>query len=183
MGLPDGATSADQEDHEVYLWGDVTAEMARAFVQDVRALENEEGPLVVHVHSDGGDIDAGFAMYDALRECPRPIHTVGWGVVISAGLLVFLAGDSRLVHRHTQVMDHRPTLTCSIPRGVDDFKRAEQMLQWADVRFEAIWLRATGSPRSQQDITWWRGGRECVRAGIATAVAPARRRRCQDLDT
>lgn len=182
MELPDGATSADQDDHEVYLWGSVTEEAARVIIQDVRALENEEGPLVVHVNSDGGEVDAAFAIYDALRACPRPIHTMGWGVVASAALLVYLAGDARLVHRHTRMMAHDVWGNLLDSQGADDLLRAEAQFRWMDSRIDAIWQQVVGGVHPSE-TTWWNGGRECVRAGIATAVVPARRRRCQDLDT
>ncbi len=167
---------------DVYVWGDVTQDLVRDAVQDIRRLDSagpEGQPLVVHFHSDGGDADAGFALYDALRATVRPVYSVGWGIVASAALWGYLAGDLRLAHRHTRMMDHNVT-QCGIPPGPEapDLVRIAGQSAWMDRRMGALWKQVTGRPRrcAHQEVVWFNGGRACVQAGLATGLVTGRRR-------
>ncbi len=167
---------------DVYVWGDVTDVLVRDAIQDTRRLDSagpEDQPLVVHFHSDGGDADAGFALHDALRATVRPVYSVGWGIVASAALSGYLAGDVRLVHRHTRMMDHN-----SYSMGIQpmpespDLVRVAAQNRWTDQRMDALWKQVTGVARlrAHQDVAWFNGGRVCVQAGLATGLVTGRRR-------
>jgi ATP-dependent Clp protease protease subunit len=65
-------------------------------------------PISVYINSDGGDLNAMFAIHDILRTAPCPVHTYGFGHVMSAGTLLLACGDTRYLYENALVMMHEP---------------------------------------------------------------------------
>ena len=65
--------------------------------------------LKLIICSNGGDISPTFALIDTIKSSKIPIHTVGLGVVASAGLLLFIAGEpgSRVLTPNTSIFSHQ----------------------------------------------------------------------------
>lgn len=67
---------------------------------------DELKPIFLFIHSYGGDLDQCNAFCDIL-ECSRiPIVTVGMGIAMSAGFLIFLSGKRRYAFKHCQFLAH-----------------------------------------------------------------------------
>lgn len=88
---------------EVYLFGDITEEMAGEFVQKLN--EHRPDELTVYVSTNGGLISAGLAIHDALLDIPK-IVVVASGMCASTGTLILLAGKSRWATPNTQFIVH-----------------------------------------------------------------------------
>lgn len=67
-------------------------------------------PLTIYINSEGGDAYAMFKIYDHIKNSPLPIITVVAGYAISAGLIIFLAGDLRKVFPNAILGFHAPTI-------------------------------------------------------------------------
>ena len=85
----------------------------KTYVQifDALALAEKEGIGIVRIHllSPGGAVHVMFAMYDLLMEYKTKgliIETHGYGVVGSAAVPVFLAGDVRTLNKNGYIMLH-----------------------------------------------------------------------------
>jgi ATP-dependent Clp protease protease subunit len=59
--------------------------------------------------SYGGDLSAAFAIIDVMRGSSIPVHTVGLGVIASAGLLTFISGVKgyRTLTPNTSILSHQ----------------------------------------------------------------------------
>ena len=68
--------------------------------------KNELCPVYIWVHSYGGDIEQALFVCDLIKSSRIPIITIGMGVCMSAGFLLFLAGSKRYAFRHTQMLAH-----------------------------------------------------------------------------
>lgn len=68
--------------------------------------QNELKPIFIFVHSYGGDIEQANYFCDLLISSRIPIITVGMGVCMSAGFLIFLAGHKRVAFKHCQMLVH-----------------------------------------------------------------------------
>lgn len=88
---------------EVYLFGDITEEMAGEFVRKVN--EHQPKELTVYVSTNGGLISAGLAIHDALLDVPKTI-IIASGMCASTGTLILLAGKSRWATLNTQFIVH-----------------------------------------------------------------------------
>lgn len=67
---------------------------------------NELKPIFIFVHSYGGDIEQANYFCDLLISSRIPIITIGMGVCMSAGFLIFLAGHKRVAFKHCQMLVH-----------------------------------------------------------------------------
>lgn len=63
-------------------------------------------PLYLMIHSYGGDLDQAFFFSDLIMTSRIPIITVAMGVAMSAGFLIFCAGQKRYAFRHSQLLVH-----------------------------------------------------------------------------
>jgi ATP-dependent Clp protease protease subunit len=65
--------------------------------------------LTMMITSQGGDLFAAFALIDVMRGSKLPIHTVGLGIIASAGLLTCIAGEHgyRTVTPNTSILSHQ----------------------------------------------------------------------------
>jgi ATP-dependent protease ClpP protease subunit len=64
--------------------------------------------VTVRIHSPGGSVGEGIAIYHALRDNAAKVTTVVDGYAASSASFVMLAGDERKVHRNSIVFVHNP---------------------------------------------------------------------------
>jgi len=72
----------------------------------LQAIQQGATELRLHVSSDGGSNLDGFAMHNFLRSLPIPVTTHNIGNIESMAVLVFLAGDRRLVSPEARFLLH-----------------------------------------------------------------------------
>jgi ATP-dependent Clp protease protease subunit len=65
--------------------------------------------LTMIISSFGGDLFSAFALIDVMRGSRIPIHTVGLGIIASAGLMTFIAGKKghRMITPNTSILSHQ----------------------------------------------------------------------------
>lgn len=63
-------------------------------------------PIVLFVHSYGGDLAQMFYFSDLVVSSRIPIYTVATGAAMSAGFIIFLAGHKRFLFKHSQLLIH-----------------------------------------------------------------------------
>ena len=63
-------------------------------------------PLVLLIHSFGGDLSQATALCDVIEASRIPVVTVCMGVAMSAGFLIFLAGKRRYAFKQSQFLIH-----------------------------------------------------------------------------
>jgi len=65
--------------------------------------------LTLIISSYGGDLFSAFALIDVMRGSQIPIHTIGLGVIASAGLMTFIAGKKghRIITPNTSILSHQ----------------------------------------------------------------------------
>lgn len=67
---------------------------------------NPKDPIFLYISSDGGFVDAGLALIDAMSNSPCPIHTVITGRAYSMAALIAAYGDERFITQNSSVMLH-----------------------------------------------------------------------------
>jgi len=72
--------------------GEINKDSADAFIKQLLVLDSESNEkITVYINSPGGDVDAGYAMFDMVRFVSSPVLMVGCGLVASAAALLYLA--------------------------------------------------------------------------------------------
>lgn len=93
----------------VFLHGDVTEHSISSVIAQLLILANSSlNPIHLIVSTYGGSIDEMFSLYDTIKFLPCPVHTIGLGKVMSAGVLLLAAGvkGKRLIGASGRIMMH-----------------------------------------------------------------------------
>ena len=96
---------------QIIMSGEVNEELADKIVRQLLILDAEsDEPVYFYIDSPGGDVDAGFAIFDTIRFIKAPVYTIGLGLVASAASLILLAApkERRLGFPHSHYLIHQP---------------------------------------------------------------------------
>lgn len=148
---------------------------AADFVQELRSI-GLVSTLNVNLHSEGGSVWDGLAIYNAIREfkvTPGGERVVRVGALAaSIASVVMLAGDRIEVAPEAQVMIHNP-MGATIG-GQSDHELTAKRLGMAKDQILQIYQRRTGSDREHlsdlMDAETWFAGDEIRSAGFADVV-------------
>ena len=66
---------------QIILTGEINKELADSIVRQLLILdsEDEKSPIYMYIDSPGGDVDAGFAIFDMIRFINAPVYLIGMG--------------------------------------------------------------------------------------------------------
>jgi ATP-dependent Clp protease, protease subunit len=99
---------------DVYLIGDIEKDTARAVIERVRELANDnDRPITLYINSAGGNVTDGLAIHDAIRQLVQRgvnVTIVVQGMAYSMGSVVLQAASEgrRLSLPHSWIMIHEP---------------------------------------------------------------------------
>lgn len=96
----------------VFLHGDVTEHTISNVIAQLLHLANvNHNPIHLVVSTYGGSVDEMFSLYDTIKFLPCPVHTVGLGKIMSAGVLILSTGvkGKRLMGASGRIMVHSVT--------------------------------------------------------------------------
>lgn len=83
-------------------WGIVASKQIADFI----SANQEAEELVIHINSQGGDVDEGFAIHDLLSTSGKKITTVIEGMCASIATVVALAGSTREITENATFFIH-----------------------------------------------------------------------------
>lgn len=106
----------------IYLQGEVEEDNIYKFVKLIRYLDKTDGDITVVLDSRGGDVNLGFAAYDAIKCCTSPVEIKVIGVAHSMGSVILQAADNRVMTKHSRLMVHRGSM--EVDGHFTDVKRA-----------------------------------------------------------
>lgn len=98
-----------QHERIVFLSGDVNEHSITQIQAQLLSLSSvNNSPIHMVVSTYGGAVDEMFSLYDMLSLLTCPVHTIGLGKVMSAGVLLLAAGTKgkRKIGKHARIMIH-----------------------------------------------------------------------------
>lgn len=95
-------------DHEIWVT-DFDTDSAIDFTNKIKAFSDQDPnkPIIIHINSYGGSIDALSCMISAMDSVSNPIITSVTGSAMSCGAILLSHGDMRFCDPHARVMVHR----------------------------------------------------------------------------
>ena len=117
MELQTITTSDDQlfrrmlDQRRVMLTGPIDGKLAERVCAQLLVLEADgDAPVTLYLHSPGGEVDAGFAIYDTMQALRCDVATVCLGFAASMAQFLLCAGapGRRFAHAHSRVLMHQP---------------------------------------------------------------------------
>ena len=108
---PDVLAERLLETRTILLSGQVNKELAERVVRQLLLLEAKgDEPIKIMIDSPGGDVDAGYAIFDMARFVKPEVWMIGMGLVASAGALILLAApkERRIAFPNSHYLIHQP---------------------------------------------------------------------------
>ncbi len=163
----------------ILLSGEVDKNLAERVIRQLILLESEsDEPIRVFIDSPGGDADAGYAIFDMMRFVKPVVHTIGMGLVASAGALILLAAEkeNRSGMPNSHYLIHQPL---SGMRGVaTDIEIHARELERMRGRINRLIADETGKPYEQvekdTDRDFWMNAEEATEYGLISRVVSTR---------
>jgi len=110
--LDDGLSRRMLDQRRVMLTGMIDAKLAERVCAQLLVLEadDHETPVTLYLHSPGGEVDAGFAIYDTMQSLRCAVATVCLGFAASMAQFLLIAGarGQRRAHAHSRILMHQP---------------------------------------------------------------------------
>ena len=86
--------------------------MASIIVSQILYLQaiNSKEQITIYINSPGGEVNAGLAIYDAIKASSCPISTIGIGLCASMGAVLLSSGSKglRYAYENCEIMIHQP---------------------------------------------------------------------------
>lgn len=145
----------DLEKRTISIYDEIDSQSAKTIVRGLKKMieinsdANDPNSLInVEIGSYGGDTYYMMAIYDALTQSPVQIHTHAQGPVMSAGLVIYLAGDARFADSNVTFMAH----TASDEHSGKEFEQRISMSELKRINKLMIDILAV---HSNQNVKWW----------------------------
>ena len=160
---------------QILLSGEVNKALAEKIVRQLLVMEaDSDEPIRIFIDSPGGDVDAGYAIFDMIRFVKAPVYCIGMGLVASAGALILLAADKsrRMATPNSRYLIHQPL---SGIRGVaTDIEIHAQELEKIKAKINQVISQETGKPLEQvakdTDRDYWLSATEALDYGLVSKV-------------
>ena len=165
---------------QIILSGEVDKELAEKIVRQLLILEadSDSKPIYVYIDSPGGDVDAGFAIFDMIRFIKPPVYTIGMGLVASAGALILLAAqkDHRLGFPNSHYLIHQPL--SGIKGVATDIEIHAKEIEKIKAKINALIAAETGKDEAavtkDTNRDYWLSADEATEYGLISAVVKSR---------
>ena len=143
---------------------------AKSFLNDLASAQGDS--VRVEINSPGGDVFAGLAIYNGLRNSGKKVNVRVLGLAASAASLVAMAGDTIEMPENSFMMVHNPWGFAM--GGASDMRDTADMLDKLGVSLASTYAKRTGKSAEEiaalLDAETWMSAAEAVDAGFATAV-------------
>lgn len=178
----------DNDSAEINMYGDVVSIVPRdwqtnerlagfigvdEFLEDFEAVKDKAN-LTIHINSGGGDLYAGLAIYNRLKEFKGILTTVNDGLAASAASLIFQAGDNRKMNSGSNLMAHGVSGFLFGYYDADDLKELLTQFKAHNKAIVNVYAEAMGVSFEEAkgfiNGETWLTGQEAVDKGLADEV-------------
>ena len=164
---------------QILLSGEVNKALAEKIVRQLLVMEaDSDEPIRIYIDSPGGDVDAGYAIFDMIRFVKAPVYCIGMGLVASAGALILLAADKsrRIGLPNSHYLIHQPL--SGIKGVATDIEIHAQELEKTKAKINDLIAQETGKPLEQvakdTDRDYWLSATEAMEYGLINKVVSKR---------
>ncbi len=136
------------KDRIIFLGTAINDSVANTVIAQMLFLESENATkdITLYIHSPGGHVTAGLAVYDTMQHIKPDVSTVCVGMAASMGAILLAGGakGKRFALPNAEVMIHQP-LGGTEGQASDIYIHAQHILKTKD-RLNGILAKHTGQP-------------------------------------
>ena len=165
---------------QIILTGEVNKELAEAIATQLLILDSDDSksPIFMYIDSPGGDVDAGFAIFDMIRFVQAPVYLIGMGLIASAAALILLSvpKERRLGLPNSRYLIHQPL---GQYEGVaTDIEIFAKDMEKTRAKINKIIAEATGTSLEQvtkdTERDCWLDSDEAIKYGLINSIIQKR---------
>jgi len=169
------------KDRIIFIGTPIDDNIANLVIAQMLFLEAEdpEREIWLYIHSPGGIVTAGLAIYDTMQFIKPPVATICMGQAASMGALLLAAGapGKRSALPNSRMMIHQP-LGGAQGQATDVEIATREMLKMKE-QLETILVRHTGQPleriRKDTDRNYFMSAEEAKAYGLVDEVMAQRK--------
>jgi len=163
----------------ILISGEINKKCAEKVVTQMLLLEaDNDTPIKILIDSPGGDVDAGYAIFDMARFIKPDIYMIGMGLVASAAALILLAApkERRLGLPNSHYLIHQPL---SGIRGVaTEIEIHAKEIEKTRQKINTLIAEETGKSIKQvgkdTDRDFWLSAEEALDYGLISKIIKTR---------
>jgi len=178
MRLDDVIDASILNSRRLFLNDAIDSETGGALIRKFWYLENKEPgkPITLIINSPGGEINAGFAIWDQIKMLTSPVTTIVTGLAASMGSVLSLcaAKNRRFATPNARFMIHQPLIGGVVKGQATDLEiHAREMLKMRAILVD-IYAKATGKDpkKIEKDIDrdTWLSAQEALEYGLIDKI-------------
>lgn len=163
----------------ILLTGEIDKDLSEKVIRQLLLLESlSSEPITIWIDSPGGDVYAGFSIFDMIRFVNAPVKIVGMGLVASAAALVLLAvpKERRFGLPNSSYLIHQPL--SGIQGVATEIEIHARELEKTRERLNEIIAEATGQSIARiakdTDRDYWMNAKEAEAYGLVEKIITKR---------
>lgn len=78
----------------ITIFGEIDEDMKIQTINNLHLLDQVTGEVTIHISSEGGCVESGLAIYDAIRAMKNSVKIIAYGGVSSMATVIFQAADT-----------------------------------------------------------------------------------------
>jgi len=95
----------------IWIGPETTKESTERAIKNLHILDRaDESTITVFIDDEGGCVQSGFAIYDAIHDCRNYVRGIVRGEASSMGSIIYQACDERLISPNSTIMIHDGTV-------------------------------------------------------------------------
>lgn len=156
---------------DIYIYGEVGKQVTLDTV--LKDITPKASSYIVHIHSNGGDVFEGYAIYNALKNTGKEIIVHVEGTCASIATLIASAGNRIIMNLKSAWMIHSPRIA-SMSGTSKDLRNVAGQLDKIENQLIDSWVGRTNLTREQLAIMYdqetWLTPEQAVEMGFADEV-------------
>ncbi len=118
-------------------------------------LENEFPVIDIHINSQGGEVFAGIAIFNAIKECRSTVNIYVDGLAASIAGIIALCGKPLHMSRYSRLMLHSVSGGCE--GDARDMRKCADLIEGLEGTLADMISRKCGMPSEQVKETYFDG--------------------------
>jgi ATP-dependent Clp protease protease subunit len=164
------------KDRIIFIGGGINDAVANNVIAQLLFLanENESKDIIIYIHSPGGHVTAGLAIYDTMQHVKPDVSTVCVGMAASMGAVLLAGGKKgkRFALPNAEVMIHQPL--GGIEGQASDISIHAQHIIRTKERLNKMLAKHTGQPlktiEKDTDRDFFMSAEEALKYGVIDKV-------------
>lgn len=163
--------------NEIKLYGVIGEDVRAADIKRELDAMDQSQPLVVRIHSEGGGVNDGLALYDAFKAYAGPKKASIESAAFSIASHIAMAFDEVEITENGYLMIHNPHMEC----GGDDAAHAQAALVLAKLKESMVGAYSQKTGKSEQEVLaimkaeTWINAKDALAQGFVNRIATAKK--------